>query len=101
MLSPEKLVARLALTSTSQVLEVGAGSGFYSVEVARRVSDGHLELLDLQPSLKATNINGCLFDTFSVGLNNYQIPMVSAKRLHHRLCCWSPLATKTQTFKDS
>ncbi len=51
MLSPEKLVARLALTSTSQMLEVGAGSGFYSVEVARRVSDGHLELLDLQPEM--------------------------------------------------
>lgn len=50
-LSPQKLVARLALTPTSQVLEVGAGSGFYSVEVARRVSEGHLELLDLQPEM--------------------------------------------------
>jgi ubiquinone/menaquinone biosynthesis C-methylase UbiE len=51
MLSPQKLVARLALTATSHVLEVGAGSGFYSVEVARRVSEGHLELLDLQPEM--------------------------------------------------
>lgn len=50
-LPPRKLVARLALTPTSQVLEVGAGSGFYSVEVARRVSEGHLELLDLQPEM--------------------------------------------------
>jgi ubiquinone/menaquinone biosynthesis C-methylase UbiE len=33
------------------VLEVGAGSGFYSVEVARRISEGHLELLDLQPEM--------------------------------------------------
>ena len=30
---------------------MGAGSGFYSVEVARRVSEGHLELLDLQPEM--------------------------------------------------
>lgn len=51
MLSPEKLAVRLALKSTSQVLEVGAGSGFYSVEVARRISAGHLELLDLQPEM--------------------------------------------------
>jgi ubiquinone/menaquinone biosynthesis C-methylase UbiE len=33
------------------VLEVGAGSGFYSVEVARRISEGRLELLDLQPEM--------------------------------------------------
>ena len=51
ILSPEKLVSRLALTSTSQVLEVGAGSGFYSAEVAGKVSAGHLVLLDLQAEM--------------------------------------------------
>jgi ubiquinone/menaquinone biosynthesis C-methylase UbiE len=52
VLSPGKLVARLGLTPASRVLEVGAGSGFYSVEIARRVSGGgHLELLDLQPEM--------------------------------------------------
>ena len=51
MLSPQKLVARLALTASSHVLEVGSGSGFYSVEVARTISRGHLELLDLQPEM--------------------------------------------------
>jgi ubiquinone/menaquinone biosynthesis C-methylase UbiE len=51
LLSPQKLVARLALTNTSRVLEVGAGSGFYSVAVARKVSEGHLEILDLQPEM--------------------------------------------------
>ena len=50
-LSPQKLVSRLALTARSHVLEVGAGSGFYSVEVAHRISEGHLELLDLQPEM--------------------------------------------------
>ena len=50
-LSPQQLVARLTLTPASRVLEVGAGSGFYSVAVARLVSDGHLELLDLQPEM--------------------------------------------------
>ena len=51
MLSPHELAARLGLTPTSRVLEVGAGSGYYSVEVARRVSAGRLELLDLQPEM--------------------------------------------------
>ena len=51
LLSPRKLVSRLPLTATTHVLEVGAGSGFYSVEVARRVSKGYLELLDLQPEM--------------------------------------------------
>ncbi|HEV2707178.1 MAG TPA: methyltransferase domain-containing protein [Pyrinomonadaceae bacterium] len=51
MLTPRQLVARLALSPTSRVLEVGAGSGFYSVEVARTVSAGHLELLDVQPEM--------------------------------------------------
>lgn len=51
VLPPRELVARLALTDTSRALEVGAGSGFYSVAVARRVSAGRLELLDLQPEM--------------------------------------------------
>jgi arsenite methyltransferase len=51
LLSPRKLVARLALTDTSHVLEVGTGSGFYSLGVARRLSNGHLQLLDLQPEM--------------------------------------------------
>jgi uncharacterized protein len=50
-LSPRRLVARLALGAASRVLEVGAGSGFYSVAVARSVPKGHLELLDLQPEM--------------------------------------------------
>jgi ubiquinone/menaquinone biosynthesis C-methylase UbiE len=37
LLSPRKLVARLALNPTSHVLEVGAGSDFYSLEVARTI----------------------------------------------------------------
>ncbi len=50
-LPPRELAHRLALAATNRVLEVGAGTGFYSVEVARRVSEGHLELVDLQPEM--------------------------------------------------
>jgi len=35
VLSPRRLAARLPLTTASRVLEVGAGPGFYSAEVAR------------------------------------------------------------------
>lgn len=51
LLSPRRLAARLHLTAASHVLEVGAGSGFYSAEVARAVPGGRLELLDLQPEM--------------------------------------------------
>ena len=51
MLSPRKLVGRLALTASGRVLEVGAGTGYYSAEVARSVPEGRLELLDLQAEM--------------------------------------------------
>jgi tRNA A58 N-methylase Trm61 len=48
LLTPRKLVARLHLTETSRVLELGRGPGFFSVGVARNVPRGHLCLVDLQ-----------------------------------------------------
>lgn len=51
LLSPQELVKRLPLTNNSRVLEVGSGSGFYSVAVAKVVAEGILELLDLQKEM--------------------------------------------------
>lgn len=51
LLSPSELVKRLPLKKDSRVLEVGAGSGFYSVAVAGAVREGRLELLDLQEEM--------------------------------------------------
>jgi len=51
VLSPEALAARLPLTETARVLEVGCGPGYFSIAVARRLPHGHLELLDLQPEM--------------------------------------------------
>jgi uncharacterized protein len=50
-LSPRRLAERLRLDADSRVLEVGAGSGFYSREIARSVPKGRLEVLDLQPEM--------------------------------------------------
>jgi ubiquinone/menaquinone biosynthesis C-methylase UbiE len=46
--SPRQLVAQLHLTPTSRVLEVGPGPGFFSLDVARAVPRGRLELVDVQ-----------------------------------------------------
>ena len=46
--SPGQLLAQLHLTNTSRVLEVGPGPGFFSLDVARAVPDGRLELVDIQ-----------------------------------------------------
>ncbi len=46
--SASQLVAHLRLTPESRVLEVGPGPGFFSVEVARAVPRGRVELVDLQ-----------------------------------------------------
>lgn len=51
ILSPQKLADRLHLKKDSRVLEIGPGSGYFSVEVARRLPHGHLELFDLQQEM--------------------------------------------------
>lgn len=51
LISPSQLADRLHLKRNSRVLEVGCGSGVFSVEIARRVPRGHLELFDLQEEM--------------------------------------------------
>jgi uncharacterized protein len=47
-LSPRTLVRHLDLRPEMRVLEVGPGPGFFSIDVARAVPRGRLELVDLQ-----------------------------------------------------
>ena len=51
VLSPDALISRLPIQRNSNVLEIGAGSGYYSIEVARRIPGGRLELFDIQPEM--------------------------------------------------
>ncbi len=51
ILSPEKLADRLHLQPNYRVLEIGPGGGYFSIEIARRLSGGQLELLDIQPEM--------------------------------------------------
>jgi ubiquinone/menaquinone biosynthesis C-methylase UbiE len=48
ILSPQKVADQLHLTSQAQVLEIGPGPGYFSDEVARRIPNGQLTLLDIQ-----------------------------------------------------
>jgi len=53
IMPPGRIVGRLQLLPTDRVLEIGCGPGFFSPAVARRLSAGHLTLLDAQvPMLK-------------------------------------------------
>lgn len=45
------VAARLPVSPDAHVLEVGPGSGYYSVEAARRIPQGQLTLLDIQPEM--------------------------------------------------
>jgi ubiquinone/menaquinone biosynthesis C-methylase UbiE len=49
--NPEEVIDSLALTGSEQVLELGPGPGFFSVEIARRLRRGRLELFDVQPEM--------------------------------------------------
>lgn len=58
LLSPQALVTRLSLSPRDRVLEIGAGSGYYSRAIAARC--GELVLLDLQAEMvrKAARLGG-------------------------------------------
>jgi ubiquinone/menaquinone biosynthesis C-methylase UbiE len=66
VLSPELLASRLPLRPDSTVLEIGPGSGYYSVEVARRIPAGRLELFDIQPEM----LTRCREKCTAAGLGN-------------------------------
>ncbi len=51
ILSPKILADRLNLRKDSQVLEIGPGPSYFSIEIARRIPLGHLELFDVQKGM--------------------------------------------------
>lgn len=53
LISPETVADRLPLSESSRILELGPGSGYFSVTLAARVPQGRLELFDVQPEMLA------------------------------------------------
>ena len=53
LLSPRTLLSRIPLRPTDRIVELGPGSGYFSLALSAAVSEGHLELIDLQPQMLA------------------------------------------------
>lgn len=51
IMSARTVAERLPVRPDARVLEIGPGSGYYSVEVARRIPEGSLTLLDIQQEM--------------------------------------------------
>jgi ubiquinone/menaquinone biosynthesis C-methylase UbiE len=51
LLKPARIIDKLGLAGPEHVLELGPGPGFFSVEIARRLTAGRLELFDIQPEM--------------------------------------------------
>lgn len=54
-MSADTVAGRLPLKPDAHVLEIGPGSGYYSVRVAQRIPRGRLTLLDIQPEFLAAS----------------------------------------------
>jgi ubiquinone/menaquinone biosynthesis C-methylase UbiE len=52
-MKPGRIIDSLRLTGSEHVLELGPGPGFFSVEIARRLAYGRLDLFDIQPEMLA------------------------------------------------
>ncbi|MFV8164377.1 class I SAM-dependent methyltransferase [Mycobacterium sp. 134] len=51
--NPADAIEAIGLAGDERVLELGPGPGFFSVEIARRLTGGRLDLFDLQPEMLA------------------------------------------------
>ena len=50
-MKPARIIDKVGLTGSEHVLEIGPGPGFFSVEIARRLTYGRLDLFDIQPEM--------------------------------------------------
>ncbi|WP_370263896.1 class I SAM-dependent methyltransferase [Limnobacter sp.] len=77
IMSPSTVANRLPVAPNAHVLEIGAGSGFYSVEVARKIPNGLLTLLDIQPEM----LSKCEERLRAAGLHNFKTQLADGKAL--------------------
>lgn len=73
IMSAKTVAERLPLRPDAEVLEIGPGSGYYSVEVARRIPKGALTLLDIQQEMldkSASTLKAAGITNFSTKLSD-------------------------------
>ena len=51
IITPERLADRVSAAKEAVILELGPGSGYFSLELARRIPAGRLILVDIQPEM--------------------------------------------------
>lgn len=77
VMSARTVAERVPVRPDAQVLEVGAGSGYYSVEVARKIPDGELTLLDIQQEM----LDVCAQKLKAAGIRNFSTKQADGKAL--------------------
>jgi ubiquinone/menaquinone biosynthesis C-methylase UbiE len=77
IMSARTVAGRLPVKPDARVLEIGPGSGYYSVQVAKRVPDGDLTLLDIQPEMLEKSARKLK----AAGISNFTTKQVDAKLL--------------------
>jgi ubiquinone/menaquinone biosynthesis C-methylase UbiE len=81
--APHPLITRSRLVDAldphpgERILEVGPGTGYYSFEVARRVGDGTLELVDLQQEM----LDHVMREAAARGVSNLEPTRADARSL--------------------
>lgn len=77
IMPPSTVAERLPVGPDAHVLEVGPGSGHYSVAAARKVPQGTLTLLDLQPEMLAK----CARRLEAAGIDNARLQVAAGTAL--------------------
>lgn len=77
IMSAKKVAKRLPVSGHAKVLEIGPGSGYYSVEMAKRIPQGKLTLLDIQPEM----LNKCAEKLKAAGLHNFSTQTPEGNKL--------------------
>ena len=83
LLSPRTLLSRIPLRPTDRIVELGPGSGYFSLALSAAVSEGHLELIDLQPQMLAKarrrlTAQGCSNVSYTVADAGSPLPLAAA-----------------------
>ncbi len=76
-MSARTVAQRLPVAPDARVLEVGPGSGYYSVEVARKIPQGELVLLDIQAEMLQKSSDKLT----KAGISNFQTKQADGKEL--------------------
>ena len=77
IMSANTVADRLPVKPNAHVLEIGPGSGYYSVQVAKRIPDGCLTLLDVQSEM----LEKCANKLKAAGITNFMTKQSDGKSL--------------------